>query len=274
MIDLRSDTITRPTAGLRQASLALGASPAQTVWRVLLPAAALGSLAPRGALAQGTPFPSKPVRLIVPFAPAGLTDIMARLLAQRLSEIWGKPVLVDKNPSNLYHALLIAGALPSARILCLVRDPMDACFSNLKELFPGQGYGYSYDLAEMAAQHRSFTRLVDALERRLPGQFLRVSYEALAARPDETMAALVAACGLAPQAGLADLSGNARPVLTASASQVRGTVHTGNVGAWKRYEAPLQPLRAGQHARRSSGPAASPDTLSLIAFFLFRSDAP
>lgn len=46
-----------------------------------------------------------------------------------------KPFLLDKNPLNLYNAAYIARALPHARILCLSRNPMDACFSNMKELF-------------------------------------------------------------------------------------------------------------------------------------------
>ena len=168
----------------------------------------------------------------------------ARYLARTAVAAGTKAIFVDKNPSNLYHVAAITRALPSARILCLVRDPMDACFSNLKELFPGQGNGYSYDFAEMAAQHRSFTRLVAAFERQFPMQFLPVRYEELVADPERVAARIADACGLAPQAGLADLEANTRPVTTASTSQVRGKVHGGNIGAWRRYAQPLEPLRA------------------------------
>ena len=40
-------------------------------------------------------FPQRPVRVIVPFAPGGGTDLIARALAQKLSESWGQPVLID-----------------------------------------------------------------------------------------------------------------------------------------------------------------------------------
>jgi tripartite-type tricarboxylate transporter receptor subunit TctC len=48
------------------------------------------------ALAQT--YPSKPVRLIVTYPPAGSSDLMARILGQKLSELWGQSVIVENKP--------------------------------------------------------------------------------------------------------------------------------------------------------------------------------
>jgi tripartite-type tricarboxylate transporter receptor subunit TctC len=61
--------------------------------RSMAAAAALGALAASQAFAQG--YPTKPVKMIVPFPPGGPTDVQARIVAQKLGESLGQPVVID-----------------------------------------------------------------------------------------------------------------------------------------------------------------------------------
>ena len=67
---------------------------------LLLALAALVAVAPLSApspvFAQS--FPSKPVKLVVPFPPGGSLDNVGRLLAQKLSEAWGQQVVGENKP--------------------------------------------------------------------------------------------------------------------------------------------------------------------------------
>ncbi|MET4575691.1 Bug family tripartite tricarboxylate transporter substrate binding protein [Ottowia thiooxydans] len=50
------------------------------------------------AAVSSEPFPSKQVHLVVPFSPGGATDVVARVVGQKLSLLWNKPVIVENKP--------------------------------------------------------------------------------------------------------------------------------------------------------------------------------
>src|SRR3954465_9724061 len=62
--------------------------------RRFLGSAAAMLAAPSVARAAGD-WPQKPVRVVVPFTPGGSTDITARLVANRLQEVWGQSVVIE-----------------------------------------------------------------------------------------------------------------------------------------------------------------------------------
>ncbi len=99
--------------------------------RHLLCSAVLAAL-PAAALAQGA-YPSKPVRLIVAFAPGGLIDSTGRLVGQALTERMGQPFLVENRTgaTGTIAAELVARAAPDGHTLFVANPPTNVVAPHL-----------------------------------------------------------------------------------------------------------------------------------------------
>ena len=72
--------------------------------------------------AHAAEYPEKPIRIIVPFTPGGSTDILARMIGQKLQEAWGQQVIADNRPgaNGVVAADIAAKANPDGHTLMFV----------------------------------------------------------------------------------------------------------------------------------------------------------
>jgi tripartite-type tricarboxylate transporter receptor subunit TctC len=89
---------------------------------LLVAAAAIALTPSQQARAQADGFPSKPIRLIVPFAPGGSATTVARLLGQKMTEDWGQAVIVDNKPgaNSIIGTELLTKSPPDGYTLLLI----------------------------------------------------------------------------------------------------------------------------------------------------------
>ena len=63
---------------------------------LLFALAALADVSP--LFAQATGYPARPIRLIVPYSPGGVADLLSRIVAQRLGPIYKQQIIIDNRP--------------------------------------------------------------------------------------------------------------------------------------------------------------------------------
>ena len=159
----------------------------------------------------------------------------------------GRPFLTEKLPMNLLNAGLIAKALPRAKLIRVVRDPMDTCFSNLRTFFSAAA-AYSHDQAQLAGHYLRCERLARHLHRAMPGRILDVAYADLVADTEATMRRVFDFCGLPFAAEALDVGRASGAVATASTASVRAGILRDRGGAWKPYARQLRVMREALEA--------------------------
>jgi tripartite-type tricarboxylate transporter receptor subunit TctC len=110
--------------------------------RLALAAAALATLS---SVAHAQTYPAKPIRWIVPFPPGGSTDILARVVGQKLTEAWGQPVIVENKggAGGTIGAAEVARALADGYTLL-----MGAIHHTIaSSVYPKLPYDFQRDLA-------------------------------------------------------------------------------------------------------------------------------
>ena len=131
--------------------------------------------------AQQQQYPTKPVRLVLPFAPGGGVDATARVLSKKLSETWGQQLIIDNRPgagANI-GAEIVARAVPDGYTLMLTNNALAISAG----LYPKLAYNALTDFAPITQVLASpFVLVVPASS---PHKTVKDLIAAAKAKPDE-----------------------------------------------------------------------------------------
>lgn len=150
--------------------------------------------------------------------------------------------VVDKTPINFVCLGLIHAALPGARIIHMVRNPIDTCLSIYFQNFEST-ISYANDLEDLAHCYREYRRLMNHWRSVLPEEvMLEVPYEALVEDPGTWSRKMVEFLGLDWHDDCLRFYKTSRAVVTASRWQVRQKIYKSSMQRWRNYEKFIGPL--------------------------------
>ncbi|MEY3631904.1 MAG: hypothetical protein RI937_102, partial [Pseudomonadota bacterium] len=202
------------------------------------------------APANAQAFPNKPVRLIVPFVAGGATDIVARLVAQKLSAAWGQPVVVEnrggaggnigadavaKSPADGYTILVTSGSIVTVNPHMYAKMPFDA----KKDLAPitNLASGPQVLVVHPAVPAKNVKELV-ALAKSKPGQ-LNFGSAGIGSQVHMAAEAFVYAAGIEAQhipykgeaVAFTDLAGGQVQFMVGNIAGATGHIQSGRIRA-------------------------------------------
>ena len=152
------------------------------------------------------------------------------------------PFFIDKLPNNFLYVGLILLAMPNAKIINTVRNPMDNCFGCFKQLW-AEGQHFTYDLEDLGRYYRDYHRLMAHWQTLFGSKIYSVNYESVVAELETNVESLLEYCGLPMEEQCLRFHETERAVNTASSEQVRQPIYTSAVAYWKHFEEHLQPLK-------------------------------
>jgi tetratricopeptide (TPR) repeat protein len=173
----------------------------------------------------------------------------------RIHRKLGRAFFIDKMPSNFHHLGLLHLMLPKAKIIDARRHPLACGFANFKQYFT-HGQTWSYSLDDIGRYYRDYVELMVHFDEALSGRVHRVIYEDMVADPEREVHRLLDYCGVPFDDACLRFYENDRPVLTASAVQVRRPIFKDALEHWRRFEPWLGPLKAALGDVLDAYPAA------------------
>ena len=180
----------------------------------------------------------------VPDLDANAIQRLAGLHLEGLSALDGNSAerVVDKMPDNYLYLGLLATLFPQATFIHCRRDLRDVAVSCWMTDF--RSIRWANDPEHLASRFRQYRRLMAHWQSTLPVHLHEIQYERFVEDFETEAPRLLAACGLEWEPACGRFHETARPVRTASVTQVRQPIYRRGLARWKQYEGTLSDLFA------------------------------
>ena len=150
--------------------------------------------------------------------------------------------LVDKLPMNYLNVGVASLTLPNARVLHIVRDPLDTAISCYSQSFTSR-MAFTADLKHLGRTITQERRVMDHWYEACDLPMLKIQYETLVTEPEVTLQTVLAFLGLEWNEAVLNSHKSKRVAATPSMDQVRKPLNTSAIGRAAHFEAHIGPLR-------------------------------
>lgn len=174
--------------------------------------------------------------------------LAAKSLAQRYLEDTAPSraetaVVIDKSLHSFELLGLLAKFLPSARVIHMLRDPLDTYVScNIQLLSPW--HSHTQDLEMLSRDYMQHREVMDHWGEALPNPILTLRYEDLVTEPEATLGRALEFAGVEWETACLEVQSSTIRSKTLSAHQVRQPLYASSIRHWERYDKLLDPPKA------------------------------
>ena len=164
----------------------------------------VGALALAATAVLAQPYPSKPIRAVVPFAAGSATDQIGRAFAEKMSAMLGQPVVVDNKPgaSGMLGADIVAKAAPDGYTILVGTNSTNAALKFLMKKLP-----YDQDSAFAPVGYIGSVPLMVAVNNDVPARTLKDLVDLARSRPGQLSVAYASTSQQVSSAMLASTAG-------------------------------------------------------------------
>lgn len=160
---------------------------------------------------------------------------------KKIKSLSANKIITDKLPFNFFYIGFFFAIFKNIKIINLIRDPLDNCFSIYKNYFP-EDISFAYNQKELSKYYHLYKDLMDHWNNIFKNKIFNLSYEELIKDQKGTTQKLLDYCNLEWDENCLNFFNSQSSVRTLSTAQVRRPIYNSSIKSWKKYKELLRDM--------------------------------